>query len=95
MSVLLFGPGEYDRLASELLDSEVEQCAVLLAAPGVNGAEKHRLIVRKRVVLEPNDYSIQTSTRAILRPSVVARTASEALREESLVPSLFIHTRKQ
>lgn len=90
MSVLLFGPGEYDRLSAELLDSDVEQCCVLFASLGGREEGQQRLIVRKRLTLESCDYSTRTNSRAILKPEVVANAATEA-RRENLCP-VFVHT---
>jgi|ERR1700733_931748 len=79
-----------DRIASEVLSGETEQCAVLFASRAVRVDGRLRFIVRKVEIPGPESYSQRSVATAELNPAFVAKVSKSArIQGDSIV---FVHS---
>src|SRR5579862_6618025 len=90
MMRIIFAANGYTDMASALLLSEQETCAILLASPPVMNSEQPSFLVREVHPAPEKAYEIRTETRAELRPEFLVPLVQRARQEQLSV--IFTHT---
>ena len=87
---IVFAATGYTDLASALLLSAKETCAILLASPPSTYAKQQRLLVKEVHPAPENAYESRSETRAQLRPEFLVPLIQRARQEQLSV--IFVHT---
>jgi molybdopterin-synthase adenylyltransferase len=89
MMQIRFGATAYDDMGRALMVSELESCAILLAAPPISSA-RASFIVRETYIAPQDAYDVRTSTRAQLKPGFIVPMVQRA--REQRLSVVFVHT---
>lgn len=90
MSRLVFAASDLAKLRAELLDGELETCAIILGRSVSTGGNLARIIAKETIMPPNGAYVARTPTRAILRAEFVAEAIQRARRENASLT--FVHT---
>jgi molybdopterin-synthase adenylyltransferase len=90
MMQIVFAATGYTDMATALLLSVKETCAVLLASPPASRGKQQRLLVREVHPAPENAYASRTETKAQLRPEFLVPLVQRARQEQLSV--IFVHT---
>ena len=90
MMQIVFAATGYTDMATALLLSVKETCAVLLASPPGSRAKRQRLLVKEVHPAPENAYASRTETKAQLLPEFLVPLVQRARQEQLSV--IFVHT---
>lgn len=90
MMRIVFGGSSYSEMASSLIQSDDETCAILLASPPPSISERSSLLVQDIHHASEKAYAVRTPTRAQLRPEFLVPFVQRARQER--LSMIFVHS---